>query len=214
MKPKWMDRLERWLVPVNLRFLVQMQGAIDAIFAFGLVVFFLLELARPGSFTSMEDLKRMNSAEIRRYLSFYLWYAFMYLIQMTASLLLYMDVRNVKYHVDSRRRTIFLFLLFSPILLVNLVLSAANVLYFPWSPLGLFYVLHTLYLTPYWLYALRYYLWLGDSEHVLYEAPLVQGQAAFHAGHEADQSEPPIVQLRLNERDLVIVCEEQPEFVY
>lgn len=47
--------------------------------------------------------------------------------------------------MDARRRTIFVFLVFSPVLLVNLVLSAANVLYFPWAPLGLFYAMRELH---------------------------------------------------------------------
>ncbi|KAK3930507.1 polyprotein [Frankliniella fusca] len=174
VRRKWLDRLVRWFVPVNLRPLLQAQGALDAAIAFALTVFFLCELARPGTLTSRDTLRHMSKQELRSYLAFYLWYAFMYLAQMTVSLLLFLDVRSVKYNVDGRRRTVLLFLVFSPTLLVNLVLSAANVLYFPWAPLGVFYVLHILLATPYWLYAFRYYRWLGDGELVLFEAPLVE----------------------------------------
>lgn len=173
LQRKWLDRLGRWFVPVNLRRLLQAQGALDAVVTFALTVFFLCELARPGTFTSRDTLRHMSRQELRRYLAFYLWYAFMYLAQMTVSLLLFIDVRNVKYNVDGRRRTVLAFLVFSPTLFINLVLSAANVMYFPWAPLGLFYTLHTLLVAPYWLYAFRYYHWLGDGELVLFEAPLV-----------------------------------------
>lgn len=173
MRRKWVDRLGRWLIPINLRRLLKAQGALDSILAFAFTVAFFSELARPGTFTSRDALQLMSHQELRRYLAFYLWYAFMYLAQLTVSLLLFLDVRNVKYDVDGRRRTIFMFLVFSPTLVVNLVLSAANVLYFPWAPLGLLYVLHILFVAPYWLYALRYYHWLGDGELVHFEAPLV-----------------------------------------
>ncbi|XP_034241811.1 uncharacterized protein LOC117645645 isoform X2 [Thrips palmi] len=170
---KWLDRLARWVVPTNLRSLLQTQGALDSAVAFAFTVFFFCELARPGTFTSKDTLAHMSRHELRQYLAFYLWYALMYLAQFTVSLLLYMDVRNVKYNVEGRRRTIFVFLVFSPVLLVNLFLSAGNVLYFPWAPLGLFYVLHTMFVATYWLYAFRYYHWLGDGELVLFETPLV-----------------------------------------
>lgn len=145
----------------------------DSAVAFTFTVLFLCELARPGTLTSRDTLAHMGRHELRRYLGFYLWYAVMYLAQLTVSLLLYLDVRNVKYNVEGRRRTIFVFLAFSPVLLVNLLLAAADVMYFPWAPLGLLYVMHVLFVAPYWLYAFRYYHWLGDGELVLFETPLV-----------------------------------------
>lgn len=177
-RAKWQSVLARWFLPINLRPKLQAQGACDSILALAFTLLFLCELARPGTLTPSEVVQHMSKYELRRYLGFYLWYAFMYLVQLTVSLLLYMDVRNVKCNVVGRRRTIFLFLLFSPTLLVNLILSAANVLYFPWAPLGVLYVLHTLLVAPYWLYAFRYYQILGDSELVLFEAPLVGSAAA------------------------------------
>ena len=45
-----------------------------------------------------------------------------------------------------------------------------------------------MYLAAYWVYALRYYRWLGDTEQVLYEAPLVLVSAPAAV---AGQCEPP-----------------------